>query len=119
MMIDVIPTTMSPEQGVFRALADPTRREILMHLSTDEMTIAQVSDHFDITRGAVKKHLIILEEGALISVHTKGRERINRIEPLGLKSAADWLSYFNQFWDEKLSGLKSAIENNEKEVSKK
>lgn len=98
------------EQGAFRALADPTRRQILMHLSAADMTIAEVSNHFDMTRGAVKKHLGILEEGRLISVHPKGRERINHLEPEGLKSAANWLNYFNQFWDDKLVGLKTAIE---------
>jgi DNA-binding transcriptional ArsR family regulator len=98
------------EQGAFRALADPTRRQILMHLSTADMTIAEVSNHFDMTRGAVKKHLSILEEGRLISVHPKGRERINHLEPEGLKSAANWLNYFNQFWDDKLSRMKTAIE---------
>jgi len=105
----------SAEQGAFRALADPTRRHILMLLSTKDMTIGEVSDQFDITRGAIKKHLIILEEGNLISVHPSGRERINRLEPLGIKSAADWLNYFNQFWDSKLVALGDAIENSEKE----
>lgn len=98
-------------QGAFRALSDPTRRGILMLLSEHDMTIADVSEHFDITRAAVKKHLTILEQGALISVQASGRERINRLEPLGLKSAVDWLNYFNQFWDQKLSALQQAVEN--------
>lgn len=85
-----------------------------MLLSEQDMTIGDVSEHFDITRAAVKKHLNILEEGALISVHTSGRERINKLEPLGLKSAVDWLNYFNQFWDEKLSALQQAVENEQK-----
>ena len=55
-------------QNAFRALADPTRRGILMFLSEQDMTIAEVSGHFEITRAAVKKHLTILEEGELISV---------------------------------------------------
>ena len=101
------------EQGAFRALADPTRRHILMLLSAEDMTIGEVSNQFDMTRGAVKKHLKILEEGNLISVHTQGRERINHLEPLGIKSAADWLSYFNQFWDNKLTALGEAIKNHE------
>ncbi len=101
------------EQGVFRALADPTRRQILMHLSTGDMTIAEVSNRFEVTRAAIKKHLVILEEGKLISVHTQGRERINKLEPLGLKSATEWLNYFNRFWDDKLDNLKSAIEDHE------
>ena len=77
------------------------------------MTIAEVSDRFDMTRGAIKKHLTILEEGNLISVHPRGRERINRLEPEGLKSATDWLYHFNQFWDAKLGDLQKAIENDQ------
>ncbi|WP_282608799.1 helix-turn-helix transcriptional regulator [Pelagibius sp. Alg239-R121] len=102
-------------QGAFRALADPTRRDILLLLSEDDMTIGEVVERFDITRAAVKKHLTILEEGALISVHASGRERINRLEPLGLKSVAEWLSYFNQFWDKRLQALRVAIEKEESE----
>ena len=78
------------------------------------MTIAQVSDQFDMTRGAVKKHLTILQEGRLISVHTHGRERINRLEPMALKSAAGWFDHFSQFWDDKLSTLKTVIKNDMK-----
>jgi DNA-binding transcriptional ArsR family regulator len=105
---------MSLEQGAFRALADPTRRQILMHLGSSDMTIAEVSEQFDMTRGAVKKHLTILQEGNLISVHARGREKINRLEPEGLKAAADWLNYFNRFWDDKLSALQSAIEDHQR-----
>lgn len=106
-------------QGAFRALADPTRRDILLLLSQEDMTIGEVVERFDITRAAVKKHLTILEEGALISVHASGRERINRLEPLGLKTATDWLNYFNQFWDERLQALQAAVEQEEKEKAKK
>ncbi len=102
-------------QGAFRALADPTRRDILVFLSRRDMTIGEVAGRFDITRAAVKKHLTILEEGALISVHPSGRERINRLEPLGLKTVADWLSYFNRFWDERLRSLHDAIEEEERQ----
>ena len=100
-------------QGAFRALADPTRRAILMHLSHGEMTIGDVVGKFDITRAAVKKHLTILEEGALISVEPRGRERINRLQPSGIRSAAQWIGFFDQFWDDKLADLKSAVESEE------
>ncbi len=102
---------MGTQQDAFKALADPTRRMILMHLSSKDMTIGEVSDQFEMTRAAVKKHLNILENGELISVHKKGRERINHLETKGLKSAYEWLSYFDQFWDERLNALKNAIEN--------
>jgi DNA-binding transcriptional ArsR family regulator len=101
-------------QGAFRALADPTRRQILMHLSLGDKTIGEVCDQFSMTRAAVKKHLVILEEGHLISVQAKGRERINHLEPATLKEVSDWLNYFNQFWDAKLGALKSAVEIYEK-----
>jgi DNA-binding transcriptional ArsR family regulator len=96
-------------QAAFRALSDPTRRDILRLLANQDMTIGDVSDQFDITRGAVKKHLTILEEGALISVRTNGRERINKLEANGLKTATDWLSFFSQFWDQKLAALQDAV----------
>jgi DNA-binding transcriptional ArsR family regulator len=99
-------------QNSFRALADPTRRQILINLSMQDMTIGEVVDQFDMTRGAVKKHLTILEQGKLISVHVSGRERINRLEPEGLKSVAEWFNFFDKFWDENLSNLKKVIEQN-------
>jgi len=101
-------------QGAFRALADPTRRDIVGLLSQREMTIAEVAGRFDITRAAVKKHLTILEEGEVISVHRRGRERLNRLRPEGLKSAADWLQHFSHFWDDKLAALRDVAEKEEK-----
>lgn len=100
-------------QDSFRALADPTRRMILMHLSSKDMTIGELTDHFDMTRAAVKKHLNILETGNLISVRSSGRERINKLEPRGLKSVSDWVNYFDRFWDEQLNNLKYAIDAKE------
>ena len=97
-------------QETFRALADPTRRDILNMLSQEDMTIAQVAAHFDMTRAAVKKHLNVLEQGHLITVRTSGRERINRFRPEGFKPVFDWLGYFGGFWDDRLSALKNAIE---------
>lgn len=100
-------------QSTFRALADPSRRMILMHLSGKDMTIGEVADQFDMTRAAIRKHLTILEEGKLISVHARGRERINRLEPAGLKPVSEWISYFSQFWDDRLTGLQEAINKGE------
>ncbi|MEP3246059.1 MAG: metalloregulator ArsR/SmtB family transcription factor [Sneathiella sp.] len=100
-------------QKTFRALADPTRRNILLHLSRQDMTIGEVASHFDVTRAAIKKHLTILEEGKLLSVRVQGRERINHLEPLKLKSVSDWTNHFSQFWDGRLQALQSVIEEEE------
>ncbi|WP_095590029.1 ArsR/SmtB family transcription factor [Actibacterium ureilyticum] len=100
-------------QDCFRALADPTRREILSLLSRQDMTIAQVAGHFDMTRAAVKKHLTVLEQAGLIQTHAEGRERINSFAPQGLRPAVDWLGHFDAFWDDRLTALKSAIEQDQ------
>lgn len=97
-------------QQSFRALGDPTRREILMQLSQEDLTIAEVSDRFDMSRTAIRKHLAILEEGQLITVKVRGKERVNQLNPQGLKTTAEWFNYFNQFWDSALGSLKNTIE---------
>ncbi|MES0811115.1 metalloregulator ArsR/SmtB family transcription factor [Roseibium sp. SCPC15] len=101
-------------QSVFQAIADPTRRSILSMLSEQDMTIGEIVDRFSVTRAAIKKHLVMLERGGLISVQQRGRERINTLEPMGLKSVDDWLSHFHQFWDQKLSKLQTVAENEER-----
>jgi len=111
---------MKPEiQNSFKALADPSRRMILMHLSEKDMTIGEVTNQFDMTRAAVKKHLNVLENGRLITVRSQGRERINSLETKGLKEITSWLSYFDQFWDTKLDKLQNAIESKEKQLNPK
>jgi DNA-binding transcriptional ArsR family regulator len=102
-------------QGAFRALGDPTRRNILMLLSSQDMSIREVASQFEVTRGAIQKHLTVLEEGELISVRTVGRERINHLEPNAIKAVSEWLGYFDQYWDKRLGRLKHAIENKKEE----
>ena len=99
-----------PEQLGFRALADPTRRGILHLLAAQDMTIGEVADNFQMTRAAVKKHLSVLKEGDLITMHTVGRTCVNALNPDGLKQVFDWFSYFDTFWDNRLAILKSEIE---------
>jgi DNA-binding transcriptional ArsR family regulator len=104
---------MHPDtQNGFRALADPTRRDILKRLAKGEHTIAQLTQHFDMTRAAVKKHLTVLSDGGLITTRAAGRERFNALNPDGFAPMRDWIGFFDHFWDAHLSNLKDAIENN-------
>ena len=100
-------------QPVFRALADPTRRAIIAMLAKGERPISEIAAAFDMTRPAVAKHLAVLHEGDLIAVEQRGRERINRLNPRALRTAADWLNHFDVFWDERLAALKQAVERKE------
>jgi DNA-binding transcriptional ArsR family regulator len=81
-----------------------------MLLRAGDLTIAQVSENFDMTRAAIKKHLTILADAGLISTHAQGRERFNTLNPDGLGPIRDWVSQLDSFWDEKLIDLKTAIE---------
>lgn len=101
---------MSIVQPTFRALADPTRREILLMLRDRDLTIGEVAENFEMTRAAVKKHLTVLSDGGLITVRTNGRERINQLNPKGIAPVIDWLQFFDTFWDDRLAALKTAIE---------
>ena len=98
------------EQLVFRAIADPTRRSIMTMLADGERSLREISAEYEMTRPAVTKHLKILEQGGLIRVRTSGRERLHRLRPETLKTVADWVHFFSQFWDEKLANLKQAVE---------
>ncbi len=100
-------------QPVFRALSDPTRRAIIEMLAGGDKSIGEIAGAFDMTRPAVAKHLAVLKEGGVVTVQQKGRERINRLEPAALKTAADWLSLFDRFWDDNLARLKEAAEAKE------
>lgn len=101
---------LDTHQPVFRALADPTRRAILKLLSEAPLRVNDIADHFDMTRPAVAKHLDILEHAQLIATEKKGRERLNHLTPAPLAQAADWLSFFDHFWDQRLADLKTAVE---------
>jgi DNA-binding transcriptional ArsR family regulator len=98
------------EQMVFRAISDPTRRSIMALLADKEQSLNEIAANYDMTRPAVTKHLNILKEGGLISVRAQGRERLHRLQPEALKTVADWVNFFSQFWDEKLADLKQAVE---------
>lgn len=100
---------MPTEQTTFRALADPTRRQILRLLNGHDMTIGELTEHFPMTRAAVKKHLGVLEEGGLVSVEIKGRERINRLERGAFAVVTDWVEEFEGPVEDRLTALRNSI----------
>ncbi|HYK74147.1 MAG TPA: metalloregulator ArsR/SmtB family transcription factor [Pseudoneobacillus sp.] len=103
----------SPAQkhDVFQAIADPTRREVLKLLSEKELPISEITAHFPMSRTAIAKHLHILSEAQLVSGRKVGREKRYRLQPESLTELKQWLTYFEQFWSNKLSILKHIVEN--------
>ncbi|MCB9306466.1 MAG: helix-turn-helix transcriptional regulator [Lewinellaceae bacterium] len=92
---------------IFKALADPTRREILYLLvaAAAAMNINEVSDRFPATRQGVTKHLKVLEQAGLVDIQKRGRERYCVATPRPLKAVQEWVDFYKKFWDDKLDGL--------------
>ena len=105
---------MSPtvlKHGVFQAIADPTRRELLKLLVDKEEPIVSISEHFPISRTAVNKHLAILLDAGLVSRQRIGRETRYKSHMGPLIEVKEWLAYYEQFWDNKLNSLTNYVEN--------
>ncbi len=101
----------SEKHDVFQAIADPTRRKVLQLLAEGDLPISEITSHFSMSRTAIAKHLHILSEAELVSGRKVGREKRFRLHPEPLAELKQWLSFYDQFWDNKLSILKHVIEN--------
>ena len=97
---------MSKERNVFKAIADPTRRQIIEMLSKETLTVNGIAEHFkDISRPAVSKHVKILTEADLVHIYQQGRERFCHIHAAPLREISDWIRPYERFWDSKLDEL--------------
>ncbi|ANC79387.1 transcriptional regulator [Fictibacillus phosphorivorans] len=102
------------KHDVFKAIADPTRREVLRLLAENERPISEIAHHFEMSRTAVTKHLQILTEAELISGRKEGREKIYQLHPEPLTEVKQWLAYYEKFWGNKLAMLKHLVEDENK-----
>ncbi|AZS18320.1 ArsR/SmtB family transcription factor [Paenibacillus lutimineralis] len=99
------------KQDVFQAVADPTRRELLSILGDQELPLKELTRHFAMSRTAVSKHLHVLADAGLVQERKVGRETRYRLNTDPLFELKRWLSYFDRFWDNKLSQLKYYVES--------
>lgn len=99
-----------PAVDVFHALADPTRRSILMALVKRESSIRVIAEAFPQSRNAIVKHLAVLKAAALVEAFPQGRETVHRLLPGPLDDVKKWLGYFDAFWDDRLARLKGVAE---------
>jgi len=99
------------KHDVFQAVADPTRRKMLIMLADKEMPIASITEQFPISRTAVNKHLHVLADAGLVQSKKVGRETRYKLQPEPLKELQKWLSFFEKYWADRLSALKEFVEN--------
>ena len=93
---------------VFRALADPTRRQLLDELfREDGQTLGALEERFDMTRFGVMKHLKLLEEAGLVVTRRQGREKLHYLNPVPIRLVHDrWVSKYAEPWASALTELK-------------
>ena len=98
-MTHILPyeTMNNPIDNIFAALADPTRRDILVMLLEDDMAVTDVAEPFEISLAAISKHLGILSRAGLISQEKRGRVKWCKLEPDALLNASIWMQGFGQF----------------------
>ena len=96
--------------SVFQALADPTRRAILVMLLEDDMAVTDVAAPFDMSLAAISKHLAVLSAAGLISQEKRGRVKWCKLEPDALREASAWMAGFGQFGPVELDALERFLE---------
>jgi DNA-binding transcriptional ArsR family regulator len=96
--------------AVFRAIADPTRREILGMLRGGRYTVGEIAANFRTSRPAISKHLRVLRSVGLVATRQEGTARICALNAAPLRLVSDWLSDYQMFWSETLRGLKEYVE---------
>jgi DNA-binding transcriptional ArsR family regulator len=97
----------------FAALADPTRRQLLVSLERGERTLSELAAPLPITLMAVQKHVRVLEEAGLVSTNKSGRSRHVRLRAHGLHRANEWLRQAETRWNAAFDRLERALEEDE------
>ena len=100
----------NPENKVFTALADPSRRAIFESLTRGEAAVKDLTSRFAISQPAVSQHLAALKEAGLVNARREGRCVYYRVEPQGMKPLVDWIAHYRAFWTQHVSRLEQLLE---------
>ena len=100
---------MNLRRDVFQAIADPTRRAILVLVASQSMTAGAIASNFDTARPTVSKHLQILTECELLKQEQDGREVYYHLNAKKIKEVADFVEPFRKLWDDRFNKLESVM----------
>ena len=96
--------------AVMRALADPTRRAVFERIvSSDEITVVELTRGSGVTQGAISQHLKTLKQAGLVAERPNGRNVFYRAEPEGLAPLVDWMSHYGVFWRDRFANLRALL----------
>jgi len=102
---------MNLRRDAFQAIADPTRRAILLLVASQAMTAGAIASNFDTARPTVSKHLQILTECDLLKQEQNGREMYYHLNAGKMKEIAEFIEPFRQMWDERFNKLESIMKD--------
>src|SRR5664279_1233025 len=100
---------MNLRRDIFQAIADPTRRAILLLVASQSMTAGAIASNFDTARPTVSKHLHILTECEILGQEQKGREIYYHLNPKKMKEIADFIEPFRKLWDDRFNKLETIM----------
>jgi len=100
---------MNLRRDVFQAIADPTRRAILVLVASQAMTAGAIASTFETARPTVSKHLQILTECKLLEQEQMGREIYYNLNPNKMKEIADFIEPFRKMWDDRYNKLETVM----------
>ena len=100
---------MNLRRDVFQAIANPTRRAILLLVATQSMTAGAIASNFDTARPTVSKHLQILTECELLKQEQNGREIYYHLNPNRMKEIAEFIEPFRKMWDDRFNKLETIM----------
>jgi DNA-binding transcriptional ArsR family regulator len=100
---------MLTRRDVFQAIADPTRRAILLLVASQSMTAGAIAANFDTARPTVSKHLQILNECELLKQELNGREIYYHINAKKMKEVSDFIGPFRNMWDDRFNKLEAIM----------
>ena len=101
--------------AAFRAIADPTRREILGLLRGGPRTVGDLAGNFRTSRPAISKHLRLLRSAGLVATQRVGASHFCRLNAKPLHAVSAWLRDYEAFWSASLHGLRNYVEGTEKQ----
>ncbi|ABQ05177.1 MULTISPECIES: ArsR/SmtB family transcription factor [Flavobacterium] len=99
------------KRDIFQAIADPTRRAILVLISANALTPNAIAEQFNTTRQAVSKHIKILNECELLDEKKVGREIYYQLKIEKMKEVDQWLEQFKKIWESRFSQLDQVLMN--------
>lgn len=110
---------MNLRRDVFQAIADPTRRAILLLVASQSMTAGAIAANFNTARPTVSKHLQILTECELLEQVQNGREIYYHLNPKKMEAIADFIEPFRQMWEDRFHRLETIMQQYAKETARK